>query len=313
MNLSFEQIRSVTVGALRIRKEADGIHFDKCTEKQVAAWHTLSETLGGRAETTTGVRLDFCTDSKALSFSTANGDKFEVLIDNMPRYRIHAENYRAQGETPTFDLGEGEKRVTLLFPSHSVGVLTEVTLDDGATLTPYRHACKMLFIGDSITQGWNARYDSQSFALRVSRFFDANSVIQGIGGAFFHEGTLGTIPFDPDTVVIAYGTNDFGRYATQDEMRLRASRFLDGIAAQFGNKRVFVISPIYRTDWQKQKKMGSFADACNLVKEEAALRGFTVVDGMELVPHNSDFLADAVHPNDLGFGVYAERLIAKML
>ncbi|MBQ8358236.1 MAG: SGNH/GDSL hydrolase family protein [Clostridia bacterium] len=312
MTLSFEQIKNVTFGALRVRRSDEGILFDKCTEKQVTAWYTLSGTLGARAETTTGVRLDFVTDSQSLSFDTADGDKFEVFINGLQRYRIHAEAYRAKGETPTFELGEGEKRVTLLFPSHSRGVLTSVALDDGATLTPYRYACKMLFIGDSITQGWNSRYDSLSYAQRVSRFFNADSVIQGIGGAYYHEGTLDKIDFDAETVVIAYGTNDFGHYPTLEEMRLRASRFLDGIAAQFGNKRVFVISPIYRADWQKPKKMGSFADACNLVKEEGVRCGFTVVDGMELVPHNSDFYADAVHPNDLGFGVYAERLIAEM-
>ena len=312
MKLTLEQIKSVTVGALCVKQTEKGITFDKCTEKQVAAWHTLSGELGVRSETTTGIRLDFHTDSETLTFTANGGDKFEVLIDDLPRYRIHADAYRAKGEAPTFDLGKGEKRVTLVFPSHGRGVLSEVELDDGASLVPHTHACKMLFIGDSMTQGWNSRYDSLSYAWRVTRYFDANSVIQGVGGGFFHEGTMDTFPFDPDTVVIAYGTNDFGRFATLDDMRVRASRFMDEIARQFGNKRVFVITPIYRSDWQKTKKMGTFAEACALVREEGERCGFTVVDGMELVPHNSDFMADAVHPNDLGFGVFAERLIRKM-
>lgn len=312
MKLTFEQIKSVTVGALNVRHSEKGITFDKCTEKQISAWHTISATLGARAETTSGIRLDFHTDSQTLALEVAEGDKFEVLIDDLPRYRIHAEAYRAKCETPIFELGEGEKRVTVVFPSHTRGVLTAVELDEGATLIPHDYACKMLFIGDSITQGWNSRYDSLSYAWRVTRYFDANSVIQGVGGGFFHEGTLDKLPFDPDTVVIAYGTNDFGRFSTSDEMRLRASRFMDEISRQFGDKRVFVITPIYRSDWQKSKKIGTFADICDLVREEGEAHGFTVIDGMTLVPHNSDFMADAVHPNDLGFGVFAERLIRKM-
>ena len=313
MKLTLEQIKSVTFGALCVKQTEKGIAFEKCTEKQVAAWYTLSEELGARSKTTSGVRLDFHTDSKALSFVASSGDKFEVLINDLPRYRIHAEAHRVKGEWPVFELGEGHKRVTVVFPSHTCGMLSSVELDDGALLVPHEHKCKMLFIGDSITQGWNSRYDSLSYAWRVTRFFDANSVIQGVGGGFFHEGTLDEIPFDPDTVVIAYGTNDFGRFHTLDDMRERASRFMDEIARQFGKKRVMVITPIYRADWQKAKRMGTFSDACALVREEALRCGFEVVDGMELVPHNGDFMADAVHPNDLGFGVFAERLIRKML
>lgn len=313
MKLSTEQIKSITFGALSVRETADGIRFDKCTDNQLAAWHTLSGTLGARAETTSGVRLDFHTNSEKLAFTASNGDKFEVLIDGMPRYRIHAEAYRTKGEVPTFELGEGNKRVTLVFPSHTQGILSAVELDDGAVATPHAHSCKMLFLGDSITQGWNSRYDSLSYAWRVTRFFDADSVIQGVGGGFFHEGTLDRILFSPDMVVIAYGTNDFGHFASLSEMYLRVSRFMEEIARMFGGKRVFVITPIYRSDWQKAKKMGTFSDVRALVREEAERCGFNVIDGMELVPHCGDFFADAIHPNDLGFGVFAERLIRKML
>ncbi|MBQ9098523.1 MAG: SGNH/GDSL hydrolase family protein [Clostridia bacterium] len=312
MKLSFEQIKRSTFGALSVKEESDGIHFAKCTEKQVAAWYALSQTLGVRSETTTGIRLDFHTNSKTLSFTAVDGDKFEVLINGLQRYRIHAEAYRAKCEKPTFDLEEGEKRVTLIFPSHSRGVLGDVELDDGSYITPHKHATKMLFIGDSITQGWNSRYDSLSWAWRVTQYYDADSIIQGIGGAYFHEGTWDCVDFDADTVLVAYGTNDFGHYSTLEEMRGHAAKFLDSIFAQFGDKRVYVISPIYRSDWQKQKKMGSFLEACAVVKEEAASHGFTLIDGMELVPYHGDFMADAVHPNDLGFGVYAENVIAKL-
>ena len=44
----------------------------------------------------------------------------------------------------------------------------------------------------------------------------------------------------------------------------------------------------------------------NLAKEN----GLFVVDGISLSPHISDFFADQIlHPNDLGFGFYAENLL----
>ena len=39
-------------------------------------------------------------------------------------------------------------------------------------------------------------------------------------------------------------------------------------------------------------------------------KGLFVVDGIPLTPHISDFFADEIlHPNDLGFGFYAENLL----
>ena len=56
--------------------------------------------------------------------------------------------------------------------------------------------------------------------------------------------------------------------------------------------------------------MGTFENACAIVKEEAEALGLTVIDGLTLVPPMPEFFADEyLHPNDLGFGVYAENLI----
>ena len=305
MKLTFDQIKSVTFGALRIYEDERGIRFQKCTEKQVAAWYALSKGLGERSETTTGVRLDFCTDSKTLTVDAAGGDKYELHINGLPRYRVH----RTEGEAMKFDLGAGEKRVTLILPSHGVGVLRSVELDDGATLAPYAHKRRILFIGDSITQGWNARYDSLSYAWQVTKFLDANSVIQGIGGAFFHESTVAIIGFEADTVVVASGTNDYGHYKTLEELTLHADLFFAGIAAQYAGKRLVAVSPIFREDMDKDKAMGSFAECRAAVTAMAEKHGFTVADGLTLVPHNMDFMADFVHPNDLGFGVFASNLV----
>ncbi len=305
MKLTLEQIKSVTFGALRIYEDEQGIRFQKCTESQVAAWYQRSQGLGQRSETTTGIRLDFCTDSRTLSVDAASGDKYEVHINNLPRYRVH----RAEGEPMVFALGEGEKRVTLILPSHGVGVLRAVELDDGATLAPYAHKRRILFIGDSITQGWNARYDSLSYAWQVTKFLDADSVIQGIGGAYFHESTADTLNFDPDTVVVAYGTNDYGHYKTLEELRTHADLFFAAVAAQYGDKKKLAVTPIFREDMATDKAMGSFAQCRAAVAEMAEKHGFAVVDGLTLVPHHMDFMADSLHPNDLGFGVFAMNLI----
>ena len=89
MKLSSEQIKTITVGAVSITEEPDGMHFFKCTDKQNKAWAELRQELGYRALTTTGVRLDFHTDSQNLGF-TVSGGKFELYVDNLLRGQYNA-------------------------------------------------------------------------------------------------------------------------------------------------------------------------------------------------------------------------------
>ena len=318
MKLTFEQIRSVTNGALRVTEEADGVHFYKCTEQQTAAWYSFSEMLGNGSRCTTGVRLDFITNSKSFSFSAPKGNKFEVWVDGLLRKQFDLKKCRETGETPSLPLCDplgnekDEVRVTLWLPSHAAGVLSSVELDDGATIRPYDgYRIRFLFIGDSITQGWNSTYDSQSYAHRVAAHFDASFVNQGIGGAFFHEKCFDKIDFEPDVVTIAYGTNDFGRFKTYDEMRRHTRAYLSLVKEEFPGKRVFVLTPIYR-EHREGKAMGTFENACAIVKEEALACGFTTIDGLSLVPPLPYFFADHVHPNEQGFGAYAENLIRQL-
>ena len=313
MKLTFDQIKAYTVGAVAIRPEEDGIHFYKCTDKQNSAWDSFSETLGHRARTTTGVRLDFVTDSQNLTF-TANGGKFEIYVDDLMRVQYVLSEMTTVNMALRAPLGDQKKsyRVTICFPSHSIGVLDSVELDDGATVTAPNYDTKMLFIGDSITQGWNSQYDTFSYAYRVSRFFNANSVIQGIGGAFYHENCFDSIDFDPDTVIVAYGTNDFNRYKTYDEFRGHVSAHLALIAKEYADKRIFVLSPIWRKDLH-ERMMGTFDGARQIVIDEAEKLSLTHIDGLKLVPPMEEFFADAhLHPNSEGFSLYAENLIREL-
>ncbi|MBQ8894576.1 MAG: SGNH/GDSL hydrolase family protein [Clostridia bacterium] len=313
MKLSNDTIRSITFGAVRIEEKADGLHFYKCTPKQIEAWSQFNDTLGAWSANSTGVRLDFHTDSPWMTFNAAKGNKFEVLINDLAVARIEFDPLRQSGITPKIELGEGEKRVTLVFPSHQEGgVLTEVELADGSTVTPHQHKEKILFIGDSITQGWNSHFDSNSYAWRVTRHFDADSIIDGIGGAFYAASTFDRPDFEPNKVIIAYGTNDFGHFKTQEELRQQMGAYLDLISAHYPKAKVYCIAPIFRFDLAKERKMGSWPECRALIQQEIAKRGFQLIDGYDLVPHLDYFFADAVHPNDIGFAEYAKNLIKNL-
>ena len=312
MELSLEQIKNVTVGALDIRQESDGFHFYKCTQKQIDAWYTCEQVLGERSEQTTGVRLDFHTNSTTFAFKVKTNAKYEIYIDNLLTYAYGPTDIE-DGTEKEIVLDGNEHRITLYLPGHSVGVLEWVCIDNDAIIKSHKYDCKILFLGDSITQGWDSTWDSLSYAQRVSRHFNADSVIQGIGGAIFNELAFDEdIVYDPDIVIVAYGTNDWCRYATLEEGRTQCEKFLDAVMKKYGDKKVFGISPLWRWDCNEMPSMGSFHEWTSCVKEEIQKHGMILIAGETLVPHISDFYIDELHPNTIGFGIYAQNLILEM-
>jgi len=318
MILGLEEIKSITRGAVKVWENNGAFCFAKCTDKQVNAWYKYgSEVLGVRSETTTGVRLDFYTNSKTFSFKTASGEKFELLINGIlrERYVRGEESCIEKTVSLTDSIGKecDELRVTLIFPSHTKGSLEYVKLDDGAYTRVPEYKTKMLFMGDSITQGHNSKYDSLSYAWRTVSFFDADAVINGIGGAFFMPESFDTSDFDPDTVIIAYGTNDACR-SDYGYMKEKTVGFLDLVKKAYGEKKVVVLSPIWRAKNDGSFMGEDFERKRDMVEAEAKARGFYVVNGLKLVPPLDDFYADRyLHPNDLGFGLYAENLIKELI
>lgn len=311
MVLTLEQIRNITVGALEVRKENDVMRFVRCTEKQIDAWYKVDRELGYRAESTSGVRLDFYTDSKKFIFEIEAKARYEVYIDGSLCYAFVQEDFENLEKEILLD---GKKhRITLVFPNHFKGGLKKVELDDGALLEKCTYNHKILILGDSITQGWNSKYDSLSFAWCVTRFFEADSIIQGIGGATFNAETFDMeIDYDPDIVIIACGTNDWSYCSDFDDISKRCFDYLSCVAKRFKDKKLFFVTPIWRTDFNKKEPPYSFADCCALFEREAKKCSFTVINGEALTPKLPDFYTDGLHPNDLGFTIYGLNLASQI-
>ncbi len=310
--LSYEEIKALIVGASEIVPVEDGLAPAKCSSRQLEAFRAAAPWIVDNVKATTGVRIDFVTDSPTLAFGTAAGDKFELLVDGVLAKQFLGADARS------FEIKglEGEHRITLAFPSHMTpGVLSSVSVEDGARVSRPRYEKKLLFLGDSITQGWNARYDSQSFAYIVSRHLGAESLIQGVGGACFWPDTVPfreEVGFDPDAVVVAYGTNDWSIIPSFETFRENLAGVLLNVKTRFPASKLFVVTPIWREDEGGDRPMGPW-DRCRGAVHDAAKSMFLcVVDGYSLVPHDMFFMADALHPNDLGFAHYALGLIKEM-
>lgn len=314
MKVSFEQIKTITVGAVEIWEEQDGLHFGKCTKAQLSAWAQTDVGLLNNATPTTGVRLDFHTDSDFVKISLGSIGKYEVKIDGVFKEQLRLINDNEPKEI-TLDLGKkGEgKHLVFTLPSHRIaGVIAGLEISDGAYVKPHAFDRKILFVGDSITQGHNSVYDTSSYAYQLSDYFNADSVIQGIGGAFFVPKTVLPTRYTPDIVFIAYGTNDFMRLKTIDELEKNAKEYIAKMQALYKGAKIFVISPIWRMDENEPQEIGTFNACCASVKKVAQSLGAELIDGDKLIPHFPEFMADSVHPNDLGFSTYALNVLKQL-
>lgn len=313
MKLSFDTIKSVTVGAVDITQQNDGIHFAKCTQKQIEVWYSLAQHLGDNATATTGIRLDMHTNSRTFKFTAPQGNRFEIYVNGVFMYNIPATELLDRSYS--IDLSGEDNRVTLILPSHApAAVLSVVEIDDGAYVKPHEFNKKIFFIGDSITQGWNSGYDSLSYAYRVSDFFNAHSIIQGVGGGDFRGLFDPEIDYDPDLVIVAYGTNDWSHASSLEELLNNADTFLTALTKKYPATTLVGLLPIWRdVSANPTRPAGTFEDTCLALKKKFTEYGLTVIDGQKLTPHISDFFSDkTLHPNAMGFGIYAENLIKEI-
>ena len=313
MEVTFHTIKQITVGAVELWEEADGLHFSKCTREQNAAWRERSETLFNNALATTGVRLDFYTNSNFVKITLAAKGKYEVKLNGV-LYRQYLVNNVPQDGVITLNFENNEeKHILFSLPSLDyAGVISSMEIADGAYVKPHTFDRKILFVGDSITQGYNSVYDTSSYAYQVSEYLNADSVIQGIGGAVFAPKTVLPTGYQPDIVFIAFGTNDFVCLQTLEELEQNAREYIQKIQAIYVEAKLFVISPIWRMDEKQVRAMGSFQECCNRIKALAKELDVNAIDGERLVPKLADFMADTVHPNDLGFSVYALNLLKRL-
>jgi hypothetical protein len=148
----------------------------------------------------------------------------------------------------------------------------------------------------------------------VADEFNADMVNQVIGGDRFHPEHLDeNMNFTPDIVTVAYGTNDWSG-SLRDDFDRDMPRYFAKLAKMCALAKIFVITPLWRADGNRVTKVGTFEEAVNrIIVEASKYPNMIIIDGSKLTPRISAFYSDLrLHPNDIGFGIYAKNLIAEM-
>lgn len=310
LSLSASEIKGITVGAAYINHNTDGMYFHKCTQYQMDKWKVHSEAIGTRSTHSTGVRLDFYTDSSFIGLRTAknSGKRFELHINGEYKKTLSLSDTAITYEK--LDNSNGENRITLIFPSNEKGALSTVQLSVGATVSNHTYDRNILFLGDSITQGVGTNDDSHSFAHITTKHFNANSIIQGVGGGVFDANTIDpNLDYDPDYIIVAFGCNDWSRNRNDEAgFRAKLTSFVSRLKAQYPTSKIIFITPIPRLDNPPTNCDLTFDETRAIIAAEATANGYYSINGADMLPAERQYYNDDLHPNTKGFDLYGKNL-----
>lgn len=218
-------------------------------------------------------------------------------------------------DIPLKGIAEQPRRVTLYLP-HNLGmIITRIMWSGGEIVEPAPpYEKNMLCLGDSITQGMIALHPSNVYPTFLSRHLHMNVLNQGVGGYVFEEASLDSqLPFAPDYITVAYGTNDWGRDMDLDQFANKVTAYMTRLVTMFPNAAIYVITPLWRKDIDERKRMGTFDEMVNTIEQACSpWPAIQVIHGTDLVPHNEFLFPDGVHPSDEGFRLLGRNLVKKI-
>lgn len=285
------------------------------TDRQIEAYST-TDVMRVRVFSPSGVCLDFTSAAEHLSLDYRIPDKarswasFDVYTDGVFEQTLELTDLESGSIRFTF-IKQGQKRITVYLP-HLVEIeFRNIQIDAPFEPTP-EYTKHILCLGDSITQGMNALRPSSCYPVLLSRFWDCSLLNLGVGSDIFDPNHLDALPFEPDAIFIALGTNDWGR-ETKDLIE-GARLYLDKLTSLSSCKKIYALLPLWRADWKDTHPCGGFADLKRILTEiYADYPAVTVINGAKLVPNIPLYYGDEwVHPNDEGFLHYALNIIKEV-
>lgn len=323
MKLTLDQIKAAARGVARVVEEEGLVRLCRFTAQQEAFYEITNDQFYRRTFGTAGVVLEFDTDSESLALDVrasmgssrhwfrhsifVNGKKIGTLGGAFQ----HPGYADANG---SWLLGEGTKRVKILFPWSACSRIRALELSDGAFFTPVRKQGHVLIFGDSITQGYDAAQPENSYASCLAAYLDADCINKAIGGELFRPG-LADLPdeIEPELITVAYGTNDWNRRSIE-EIEQNAREFYGNLRRHYPNAKIVVLAPVWRKIWREKRPGGDFRGVAACLEKLAGELGNAVfIDCFDFIPQNLELYSpDGTHPNDAGFAHYAGGLITAL-
>ncbi len=316
-------LEPLLAGIVGLDQGADGLEPRRFSPRQMEHFRS-NEAFQLRSRCSAGVRLELSTDASALTlhYTLSQGARdwayFDLFVDGAWVAGLGSEPSPADSGIVRFELpADGAMHhLTLHLPHCQPISLRAMELESATQCLPAPKAEKnLLCIGDSITQGMDARHPSNAYPSQLARFFGMNLINQGVGGYYFDRTSLSSdLEYQPDWITVAYGTNDWSRCRSISQFRLFCAEYLTGLSALYPHAKIYVLTPIWRSDRAEVKPGGAFEELASSIRRIVSdFPSMRVIEGLELVPHIPALYPDAkVHPGDEGLLHYSLNLARRI-
>ncbi len=333
MKLEIATIKAITCGADRVELIDGYCNFFRFNENETEKYKNRNDDFYRKSFATSGITLRFKTDSTTLGIGAlteqassrtyfaldvfVNGlyhDSLQNFCDEKMKDNYPSQEFSFGAFSKCFELGLGEKEVCVYLPWSVALKIGEITIDDGAYVEPVKYERTLLAFGDSITHGYDALHPVNKYITRLAESMNAQEYNKAIAGEiFFPDLAADGCGFTPDYVTVAYGTNDW-TCCTREEFIKNCSEFLQNVCRNYPDSKIYVITPIWRSELNDKHDFGDFTDIDAVMRDIAKnMPNIRVVSGLDLVPWDKNMFGDLiVHPNDTGFKYYFENLKKKI-
>ena len=321
MKLTNTDLQKIYFGAYNFSETEDGyLQSFQYTADQIAYFKGAMDFWYERCTASTSKTIEITTDAKKISFEykffwKGSEDSFELMVDGLITQIIYVKELKETGKIE-FDLTkgldgvygnkDGKKQVVIYLPADATIGIKNFEID--SDYKPAVKGEKVLWLGDSITQGYGPLRSSQTYVSVANRLLNYDIINQGIGGYIYDKKCLMPMPgFEPKKLIVALGTNQYGCETMKDIEEYYPRLF------EIWGKDIptLVITPLWRGDnLEGVPTLVKFADKLKAIL--AKYPNIKVVDGFKLVPHLPEYFLDNLHPNQLGTEVYGRNLVEKI-
>jgi len=307
MHLNNEQLKEIYFGAYEFEETADGyLQAYQYTKDQIEYFKGAFQMWYERCTATTAKTLEFTTAARKVSFDykiiwKGSPDSFELVVDGFVSGIVRVKDILDTGNI-SWDLPEGKKNVIIYLPADATVLIRNFEAD--AEVVRAQKNEKVLWLGDSITQGYGPLRSSCTYVSVANRILNYDILNQGIGGYIYDKNSLMKMDgYTPDKIIVALGTNQY-----RDTNMTAVEEYYKTLIGIYGEEiPVICITPIWRGDsFDGFPIMDEFCKKVKAIAEQ--YKNVKVIEGMKLVPHFPEYYLDNLHPNSLGCELYGRNL-----
>lgn len=312
MKLTNEELKKIYCGALYFEETEDGyLKANQYTKAQMDYFEKAFLMWFERCDASSAKTIEFKTAARKVSFEykiiwKCSEDSIELAIDGLATKIAYLKDIDMEGSI-SWDMPEGEKNVTIYLPSDATILIRNFEID--STYESIKKNEKVLWLGDSITQGYGPLRSYQTYVSVANRVLNYDILNQGIGGYVYDKNSLMKMEgYNPDKIIVALGTNQYG-----DENGPQVVReYYETLIGIYGEDiPILVITPLWRGD--NLEGVPTLEKFCATIREIVGkYKNIKVVDGFKMVPHLEEYYLDNLHPNGLGTEVYGRNLVEEI-